>query len=188
MCIAFLSCLTLPWHTENLTQDFSKITFSKIKAHLENKGRGSTNESKRITSCWRCSSRARKVFWKQACKWKCQTPSKAGNTAIPSTAFHFAHKSPQETTNLLMVTAWLLTSVALMHHCSVRHVSYAGTSLETCRQCLSAPTDAYSWHSAPHRIICFTFFLSFLPHWAVSARTCYVCLWANTLFTQTTQA
>lgn len=191
MCISFFSCLTLPWHTKNLTYDFCKISFSKIKAHLENKIKGITNESKLKTSFWRRAllERAKQVFWKPVCKCKCKTLSKPNHIAILSTAFHFAPKSPRETTYLLMVNAWLLASVALTHHCSVRHLSYVRTNRRRCRQCFSVPTDAHSCsrHSAPHRIICFAF-LAFLPRWAVSAWACYVCLWANTLFTQTIQA
>lgn len=191
MCISFFSCLTLPWHTKNLTCDFCKVTFSKIKAHFENKIRGITNQSK-LENLFRRRAllkHAKRVFWKLVCKCKCQTLSKPDHITTLSTAFQFAPKSHRENMFLLMVNAWLLAFVALMHHHSVRHLSYIRTNPKRWRRCFSVPIDTHScsWRSAPHRIICFAF-LAFLPRWAVSAWTCYVCLRANTLFTQAIQA
>lgn len=151
------------------------------------KKRGITNQSKLKTLFWRSSlEHAKRVFWKPVCKCKCQTPSKPDHITILSAAFHFAPKSPRETAYLLMVNAWLLASIALMHHHSVGRLSYARTNRKRCRRCFSIPIDAHSRFrcSALHR---FTF-LAFLPSWAVSAWMCYVCLQANTLFTQTIQA
>lgn len=178
--------LLLPDPALTHKRDCCEITFSKIKANFEKK-RGITNQSKLKTLFWRSSlEHAKRVFWKPVCKYKCQTPSKPDRITILSAAFHFAPKSPRETAYLLMVNAWLLASVALMHHHSVGRLSYARTNRKRCRWCFSVPIDAHSRFrcSALHR---FTF-LAFLPCWAVSAWMCYVCLQANTLFTQTIQA